>query len=60
MGKVNQLSQDVKEARAREEAERRVIAIRGSRDAPGFEACVDAEMINIAEEWDANQEVGNG
>lgn len=28
----------------RREAERRVIAVRGSSDVPGFEACVDAEL----------------
>jgi hypothetical protein len=31
----------------REEAEERVIAIRGSWDVPGFDACVEAEIDNI-------------
>lgn len=31
----------------REEAERRVIAVRGSRDAPGFNMCVEAEIASI-------------
>jgi len=34
----------------REEAEERVIAIRGSWDVPGFEVCVKAEMAIIREE----------
>jgi hypothetical protein len=34
----------------REEAERRVIAARGSSDVPGFEACVDAEIEVIRQE----------
>lgn len=31
----------------RGEAERRVIALRGSRDVPGFDACVEAEMASM-------------
>lgn len=42
--------QDEQEKAARQEAERRVIATRGSYDVPGFEACVEAEIANIAEE----------
>ena len=34
----------------REEAERRVIAVRGSWDAPGFEECVKAEIETIRRE----------
>lgn len=50
MSKCNGLFQDKQEADAREEAEKRVLAVRGSYDAPGFEACVEAEMWFIAEE----------
>lgn len=31
----------------RAEAERRVLAVRGSYDAPGFEACVKAELAEM-------------
>jgi hypothetical protein len=34
----------------REEAERRVIAFRGSWDVPGFEACVKTEIETIRRE----------
>jgi hypothetical protein len=50
MSKCNSLFQDKQEADARKEAEKRVLAVRGSYDAPGFEACVEAEMQNIADE----------
>jgi hypothetical protein len=50
MGKCNSLLQDEQEKAIRAEAEKRVIAVRGSDDVPGFEACVEAEMVNIAEE----------
>lgn len=31
----------------REEAERRVLLVRGASDAPGFETCVEAEIASI-------------
>lgn len=34
----------------REEAERRVIAVRGSSDVPGFDLCVEAEIAEMAKE----------
>jgi hypothetical protein len=43
----------------RQEAEKRVLAARGSYDAPGFEACVEAEMLNIAEQSSFKQNTGN-
>lgn len=33
----------------REKAERRVLAARDSYDAPGFEACVEAELAEMRE-----------
>ena len=39
-----------KDLEVRREAERRVVAVRGSWDAPGFEACVRAEIENIRRE----------
>lgn len=40
----------------REKAERRVLAVRGSYDAPGFEACVDAELAALHPTEDAQGE----
>lgn len=34
---------------AREKAEAEVLRVRGSYDAPGFDACVDAEMVKLVE-----------
>jgi len=31
----------------REKAERRVIAVRGSDDVPGFDMCVEAELLEM-------------
>ncbi|MCE9567417.1 MAG: hypothetical protein K8U57_35905 [Planctomycetes bacterium] len=50
VGDFDAYVQDEREKSARQEAEGRVLAVRGSHDAPGFEACVEAEMVNIAEE----------
>jgi hypothetical protein len=38
---------DEERAVMRAEAERRVIAVRGSWDVPGFAACVEAELANM-------------
>lgn len=59
MSKCNGLFQDKQEVDAREEAEKRVLTVRGSYDAPGFEACVEAEMRNIAEEQQAKGRVND-
>lgn len=37
------------EAEAKAEAEQRVLTVRGSYDAPGFEACVEAETAELAQ-----------
>jgi hypothetical protein len=50
LGAFDSYVQDEREKAIRHEAERRVLAVRGSYDVPGFEACVDAEMVNIVEE----------
>ncbi len=47
LGAFDAYVQEEQEKAARREAERRVLAIRGSYDAPGFDACVEAEMVNI-------------
>jgi hypothetical protein len=39
-----------KEKRIREQAEQNVLAVRGTYDAPGFEACVDAEIRRLENE----------
>lgn len=43
-------SEILAEDERRAEAERRVIAVRGSWDVPGFEACVNAELANMAKQ----------
>lgn len=50
MSMCDSLFQDQQESDVRREAEKRALALRGSYDAPGFEACVEAEIVNIAEE----------
>ena len=36
-----------KDLEVRREAERRVVAVRGSYGAPGFEACVEVELADL-------------
>lgn len=50
MSKCNALYMEEQENAAREEAVKRVLAVRGSNDAPGFDACVESEMVNILEQ----------
>jgi hypothetical protein len=43
----------------RDLAERRVLAVRGTYDAPGFDACVTAELAEIAANRDVGSQVPN-
>lgn len=49
MGKVKELWVDKME-RLHEQAEETVLRIRGSYDAPGFDACVEAEFERLRKE----------
>lgn len=48
------------EHKMREAAEKKVLVLRGSYDAPGFEACVDAELAKTTKRALATKENDNG
>ena len=48
---------DKEESRVREQAINRVLEVRGSYDAPGFETCVEQEIANIKAREEALDEL---